>query len=1120
MVGYKQYQYQVWLSFIFLSVVMAAFSYKYFDKVAPIVQLSITADRQQVIDSAVVIASDLQWDLSGYHTCVQFACDANLQNFVELEGGGKKAFIDMFQSGIYYPYQWQVRFFKEQEVVEMSVYFTPDGAKIGFHQKVSEQSLGQALSKEKALQLVEKDIASWCSYFENYTLVEYNSEKRDSGRIDHSFIFERTDLAIGKGLYRFKAVVCGDVITTLEPTIKIPDEFTRRYQEMRSANELVARFGVFILYVVYLFILALFGLIYFYRHKYLLAKAAFVAALVVAFLELLRDCNDYRLWWTSYNTIQSSSTFMMMKCCGIFIEFLVLLGMIFIGLVVAEAAGRAMYKHHIQFFTSLRWPALSSYQIFEQISLGYLCVPFMFGYEILFTYLTEHYLSWWSPASSMSDPNVIAAYLPWFGPISISIRAGFSEEILFRALPLAMTAFLARKSKHKKIWFGLMFIVQAIVFGACHANYPNQPFFTRLVELLVPSFGFGLLYCKFGLIPGALCHFVYDAILFALPIFASSLFWSKLMVIVLIGLPFLLVLSILIYNTRLYDLPAQLYNKAFPDMEYIPVQIEYRRIGTKIPQKNIMILCALAAIGGCLLLVSDHFRSDIGPLQVSKAQAIECAAQAIEEEFGVDVRSDWDVMALVQDDSATTLSRFIWQVYDKDVYQYMQGSYIQGVSWLVRFIQFNRLVEDRAEEFKVRVSNNCRCSDIEPDDTNPKILALSHVLPEHYQGDDISEKQALIIAYAYVHELFGLAEKEVSLVSVASNKLENRRDWTIVLQDLEFFDFSQDGQARIELTISGDVVTKYSRYIFVPEDWARADTAFLMNISIFKITLYFLLMLFILMGCMFGLKKLLVSYYGIKIIRHKALFITALVGVVSINNFCIYVGSFNSAEPFYDQCGRIALQLVFSSIWQIFFCSVFLTIAAVGFIKSHKQNYLKAFGISIAIALFLIGICVYVNQFDILLQPKSGIFACAAGLFPVISLCGSKIAQYCLMLSMLVSVFLVVKSLFTQWKYKMLMELASFMLFCCALQAFGTSQSIEFMMANGLLMGSVMAIMYWLILQFDMTLLPLIIAVVFAMSMASELIYPSYVGSQFDAVIAMIMMIAVGLFFYERSHVE
>lgn len=1120
MVGRKQYTYQFWVSFIFLSGLVAFLSYKYFDKVSPIVQLSITADRNQVTDKAVSIASDLQWDLAGYQTCVQFTSDSNVQSFVELEAGGKEAFIAMFQSGIYYPYQWQVRFFKEQEVVEMVVYFTPDGEKIGFHQKVSEQSEGLALSKEEALAIVNKNIGIWCSDFDKYRLVEYNSEKRDSGRIDHSFIFERTDITIGKGLYRFKAIISGDVVTTLEPTIKIPDEFTRRYQEMRSANELVARFGVFILYILYLFIFALFGLIYFYRHTYLLTLSSFLAAFIVSFLELLRDCSNYRLWWTSYNTIQSSSTFMIMKCCGICIEFLVLLTMVFIGLVVAEAAGRAIYKDHMQFFRSCSWLSLRSYQLFEQILFGYLCVPFMFGYEILFTYITEHYLSWWTPASSLSDPNVIAAYLPWFGPISISIRAGFSEEILFRALPLAMTAFLVRKSKYKKLWFGLMFVVQAIVFGACHANYPNQPFYTRLVELMVPSFGFGLLYCKFGLIPGALCHFVYDAILFALPIFASSLFWSKIMVILLIGFPLLLVLSIFVYNTRLYDLPAQLYNKAFPDMKYIPVQVELRKIGTKIPQRNIMMLFILAGIGCYLLLTRDYFRSDIGPLQVSKAQAIECAAQAIEKEFGVDVRSDWNVVTLVQDDSATKSSRFIWQVYDKDVYQYMQGSYIQGVSWLIRFIQFNRLVEDRAEEFKVRVSNNCRCGDVEPDDTHPKVLALSHVLPEHYQGADISEKQVLKIAYEYVQNQFGLHEKEVVLVSVASNKLENRRDWTVVLQDVEFFDFSQDGQARIKLIISGDVVTKYSRYIFVPEDWSRTDAAFLMNMTIFKIFLCFLLMLFILMGCVFGLKKLLVSSYGNKIMRYNALFITTLVVIVSINNFCIYVGSFNSAEPYYDQCGRIALKLVFHSIWQIFFCSIFLTVAAVGFIKSYKPNYFKAIGISIVGALFLSGMYAYINQFDVLLQPQSGIFTCAAGLFSVLSLCGSKIAQYCLILSLFVSLFLVVKSLFVQSKYKIGIELISFILFCCALQAFSTSQSIEFMIASGLFMGLVMAIIYWLILQFDMTLLPLIIAIVFAVSMTPELVYPSYVGSQFDAVIAMIMMIVVGLFFYERSHVE
>ena len=518
----------------------------------------------------------------------------------------------------------------------------------------------------------------------------------------------------------------------------------------------------------------------------------------------------------------------------------------------------------------------------------------------------------------------------------------------------------------------------------------------------------------------------------------------------------------------------------------------------------------LAFIGCVLWVISDHFRSDIGPLHVTKDQAISCAAQVIQKEFGVDVTANWDVVAIVQDDTASTPSRFIWQVYGKDVYQGMQASYIQGVSWLIRFMQFERPVEERGEEFKVMVSNCCRIGAVTPKDMSPKILAIEHKLPEHYQGADLTEEQALKKAYAYIEHEFDLQDNEISLISVASDKLEHRRDWTIVVQDCAYFNFDQEGQARIQIVISGDVVTRYSQFIFVPEDWSRIDKALVINIRIYLIILYLFMILFILLGCIFGARKLTVSQYGTKIIRHKLLFVGVLVAIITINNFCIYIGSFNTAEPFYDQCTRILLQLVFSNVLQVFFCSTFLTIAAVGFIKSHKPKYAQAIGLSIAAGLFLVGVFAYVHQYDIL----------SSSWFPVVSSIGSMLTKYCLALSMLASIFLIIQALFAQWKYKMLMEFVSFMLFCCALQAFGTSQSVEFMIANGLLMGAAMAIVYWLILQFDMTLLPLIIAVMMIFNALPEILHPSYAGSQLNTLCAIFVMIAVALFFYERSHIE
>lgn len=1100
-------QHIFWVCFVVLSGLSAGLSYKYFDKVAPIVQLSITADRQQIIDNAHVIASDLEWNLTDYQTCVQFASDFDLQSFVELEGGGKQAFINMLQSGAYYPYQWQVRFFKEQEVVEMFVYFSPEGEKIGFHQKVSEQSQGKALSKQEALSLVEKNIESWCPCFKSYTLIEYNSEKRDTGRVDHSFVYERTDLTIAKGLYRFVAVVSGDVITKCKPTIKIPDDFIRRYQEMRSANELLALFGSFIFRLFYLFILALFGMIYLYRRNYLLVKSAALISFFVAILQLFSSFNDYRLWWVSYNTVQSSSTFIMMNCFKNSIEFFALVCIIFLGLVVAEAAGRAMYKDQLQFFKSLSWPVLSSSELFKQVLIGYLSTSFMFGYEIVYTYVTEHYLSWWSPASSTADPNVLASYLPWFGPISISIRAGFLEEVLFRALPLAMIILVTQKSKYKKIWFACMFIVQALVFGACHANYPNQPFFARLVELIIPSFGFGILYYTFGLIPGALCHFVYDAILFALPVFSSGLLFSKCMVIFLIGLPFWIVLSVLIYNRKLHTLPANFYNKAFLGVDYIPAQIKSRKIGQDIPLKNIYAGFILGIIGCCLWMVSYHY-FDASWLCITKSQAIECAMDAVKKEYNVDV-TDWDVVTIVQDNASSTKNRFVWQVYGKDTYQTIQGPYIQDASWLVRFIKFNRPVEERSEEFKVVVSHG-------KDDVHPKVVGFKHYVPEHYVEADIAQEQALKIAYKYIKDQLDLAEHQISFISVLSNKLEYRRDWTIVVQDLEFFDFAKDGQARIELAISGDVVTKFKQFIFVPEDWIRTDKAFLINLGVYKILLYFIMFLFILIGCLLGMNNLMVSFYGTTIIRNKALFFFVLVTMMNVNNFCMYVGMFNTAEPFYHQCANILIQLILGSIWQIFFCSLFLTIAAVGCVKSKKINYIQSLLLAISLGLFIAGVVSYLQKYNILLQQQSGNFASAGAWFSGISFCGSMIMKYSLLMSLFVAIFLLIERL-----NKVSIQVLAIILFCCALQSVGSSQSVLYMILNSLVLSSLVYLIYWLILKYDMTLLPLILATVFIVNgCLPEIIYSSYVGSQLHALGAIGILVAVSFFFYEQSRME
>ena len=62
-------------------------------------------------------------------------------------------------------------------------------------------------------------------------------------------------------------------------------------------------------------------------------------------------------------------------------------------------------------------------------------------------------------------------------------------------------------------------VLQAVIFGAAHANYPGFPAYSRLVELIGPSLIWGLIFLRFGLLPTVILHALFDLVLMSLPIF-------------------------------------------------------------------------------------------------------------------------------------------------------------------------------------------------------------------------------------------------------------------------------------------------------------------------------------------------------------------------------------------------------------------------------------------------------------------------------------------------------------------------------------------------------------------------------------------------------------------------
>ena len=100
------------------------------------------------------------------------------------------------------------------------------------------------------------------------------------------------------------------------------------------------------------------------------------------------------------------------------------------------------------------------------------------------------------------------------------LQAGFMEECLFRAVPLVDRR-AARQliSAIARLLIAIALVLQAIVFGAAHANYPGFPSYSRLVELVGPAFVWGLIFLRFGLLTTVILHAVFDLTLMSIPVF-------------------------------------------------------------------------------------------------------------------------------------------------------------------------------------------------------------------------------------------------------------------------------------------------------------------------------------------------------------------------------------------------------------------------------------------------------------------------------------------------------------------------------------------------------------------------------------------------------------------------
>jgi hypothetical protein len=801
-----------WVVFAVASLAAVVAATRHFADAFPLVSIDLRMDRSEALRQARRLAMRDRLGPAGFRQAATFDGDAEVQTYVELEGGGKDAFARMIREGRYAPYTWRVRHFREGNTNETWIRFTPEGAPYGFAERLPESAPGPRLTAADARSIAERGAANWHVPLGEYTLVEQAQEDRPGGRLDHTLVYERPD-RIRDGRYRLRLVVAGDRLVEVTRFVRVPEAFSRRYEEMRAANEAIgfaAGIAVLVLYGVGGIVIGTFLLL---RHRWVLAKPAFAWGLIVAVLQVLATLNEWPLAWLHYDTALSTGTFFAQQATAVGASAVAMTIVFTLSFMAAESLSRRAFPHHPQLWRGWSREAGASRAILGRTVGGYLLVAIFFAYEVGLYLVAQRWFGWWTPSDALVHPDVLATYLPWLSAIAPSVQAGFWEECLFRAVPLAGAALIGDRLGSRRAAVAIALVVQAVVFGAGHAPYPNQPAYARPVELILPSLLFAAVYLRFGLLPGIVLHIAFDTVWFALPLFVSQtpgIWIDRTLVVVLALVPLWVVLYRKWQIGVWTDLPAALRNGAWqppPRSEPATVRSAVRPQGAPSPRATRLLLATGCAGAIAWIATVAWLPLDAAPLRVSRSDAVARAVAAVRERSG---RTDGARVLAAVDTSATDAHTFIKTVVGKSAYRALLGTYLPVPRWRVRVARFEGDVAARAEEWVVEL------------DGAGAVSRVRHVLPEGTPGQTISADAAREVARSAAQKRFAVNPASLGEISIMPSKLPARTDWLVTFEDRSR-PAPRPGQLRIAVAIGGNEVTDAWRVVHVPEDWLRAE---------------------------------------------------------------------------------------------------------------------------------------------------------------------------------------------------------------------------------------------------------------------------------------------------------
>ncbi|TAM84121.1 MAG: CPBP family intramembrane metalloprotease [Acidobacteria bacterium] len=785
---------------IVVSAVSLEIGIRYFSRAFPEASLTLRVNRGDSLPIAETFLSSRGLSTSGYRHVAIFTYDDDSKTYLERTQG--LATMNQLTRGPIHLWRWSHRWFKPQQKEEFRVDVGTQGQVVGFDHEIPDAAHGASLTSQQARDIAQQFLQQTMHRdVSGLEFLDTQSEKRPA-RVDYSFTWKQKGIDLGDGSYRIEVDVDGDQVAGYSEYVKIPDQYLRDYQSLRSRNtsaQLVDEVFWFLLSLAMLVVL-----VRRLRDRDVPLKLAAGFGVVGTVLYFLEQLNSFSLSQFGYSTTDSYSSFMAGYFRDAVLSALGVGALIFLVVACAEPVYRERLGGLASMRRTLSWRGLRSRSFFIANVVGIAMTFFFFAYQTIF-YLAADKLGAWAPAD-IPFSNLLNTRIPWVGVLLMGFLPAVSEELQFRAfgVPFLGKIFRSRAA-------GV--VLAAFIWGFLHSAYPNQPFFIRGLEVGVAGIIVGVLMLRFGIIATLIWHYSVDALYTAFLLLRSSNDYLRISGGVTAGIMLIpLVVALVAYlRSGTFSDESQLTNESV-GIRRAPKEEAVTEAGTSVSYQPLTRPRILAAGLLFVILVAAafiptyRFGRDI-EMHTARSAAARSAAAYLARQ-GVKVDEYHHATWLVENVDPLTLRYFLERLSIKESERLYRRS-TRLALWETRFFK-----PMQKKEYRVFV-----------DPIDNRVYGDRRILDENAPGATLTPDAARSLAEDFLQQR-GYTLSNFDLQNSESRKRKAREDYTLTWQ-VKPDDPLNVGEAhfRIAVDIAGDQVVGTSRYFKLPEEWTRQREA-------------------------------------------------------------------------------------------------------------------------------------------------------------------------------------------------------------------------------------------------------------------------------------------------------